>query len=61
MDITKAKFGESKVNINSTLVRDEVISTEGFLPKSQYFPKNRSFLGKTSNQLIKIGIITSNT
>ena len=47
--------------INSNLLRDEVTSTEGFLPDlgplNQYFPKNSSFLGKKSNQLIILGVI----
>jgi len=47
--------------INSNLLRDEVASTEGFLPDlgplNQYFPKNSSFLGKKSNQLIILGVI----
>ena len=44
--------------INSNLLRDEVMSTEGFLP-NDYFPKNSTFLGKKSNQLITFGIIVS--
>ena len=44
--------------INSNALRDERLSTEGFLP-NQYFPKNSSFLGKKSNQLIIFGVITS--
>lgn len=49
----KVGRNQEEAKINSNLVRDEVINTEGFLPKnspiSQYFPKNSSFLGKTSN------------
>ena len=71
-DITRAKLGvsglgmipeEADGNINSNALRDEVVNTEGFLPDNsplnQYFPKNSSFLGKKSNQLIIMGIITS--
>jgi len=71
-DITKAKLGysglgiipeEAEGNINSNLLRDEVITTEGFLPDlgplNEYFPKNSSYLGKKSNQLIIIGVIIS--
>ena len=71
-DITKAKLGysglgiipeEQEGNINSNILRDEVISTEGFLPDlgplNDYFPKNSSYLGKKSNQLIIIGLLIS--
>ncbi len=71
-DITKAKLGysglgiipeEAEGNINSNILRDEVISTEGFLPDlgplNEYFPKNSSYLGKKSNQLIIIGLLIS--
>lgn len=71
-DITKAKLGysglgiipeEQEGNINSNILRDEVISTEGFLPDlgplNDYFPKNSSYLGKKSNQLIIIGLLVS--
>lgn len=44
--------------VNSNLLRDERLSTEGFLP-NKYFPKNSAFLGKKSNQLIIFGIIAS--
>ena len=69
-DKTKSRLGMSGLgviqeepNINSNILRDEVISTEGFLPDNsplnRYFPKNSSFLGKKSNQLIMLGIIIS--
>ena len=67
-DITKGKIRASGLGIipeegdgavvNSNLLKDEVISTEGFLP-NDYFPKNSTFLGKKSNQLIIFGIIAS--
>lgn len=44
--------------VNSNLLRDERLSTEGFLP-NRYFPKNSAFLGKKSNQMIIFGIIAS--
>lgn len=70
-DIRKTRIKETELGmipeegdgnlINSNLLRDEVTSTEGFLPDlgplNQYFPKNSSFLGKKSNQLIILGVI----
>lgn len=44
--------------ISSNLLRSERTNTEGFLP-NDYFPKNSSFLGKKSNQLIIFGEIAS--
>ena len=75
-DITRGKIGVSELGIipeegdgnliNSNLLRsvkDEVTSTEGFLPSlgnfKEYFPKKSSILGKKSNQLILIGVIIS--
>ena len=75
-DITRGKIGASELGIipeegdgsliNSNLLRsvkDEVTSTEGFLPSlghfKEYFPKKSSILGKKSNQLIIIGVIIS--
>lgn len=72
-DITKGKIRVTGLGIipeegdgnliNSNALRDEVASTEGFLPDlgplNEYFPKNSSFLGKKSNQLIIFGIILS--
>ena len=67
-DISKSKMRGSGLEviqeekdgnvINSNLLRDERMSTEGFLP-NDYFPKNSAFLGKKSNQLITFGIIAS--
>ena len=70
-DIRRTKIKETELGmipeegygnlVNSNLLRDEVTSTEGFLPDlgplNQYFPKNSSFLGKKSNQLIILGVI----
>ena len=57
LDIIQEEAGNS---INSNLLRNEIKSTEGYLPDNfnQYFPKH-SILGKKSSQLIILGILIS--
>jgi len=68
-DINKAKNKGERLDaipeeggdaISSNLLRNEIKSTEGYLPDNlnQYFPKH-SILGKKSNQLLILGIIIS--
>ena len=57
LDIIQEEAGNS---INSNLLRNEIKSTEGYLPDNfnQYFPKH-SLIGKKSSQLIILGILIS--
>ena len=57
LDIIQEEAGNS---INSNLLKNEIKSTEGYLPDNfnQYFPKH-SILGKKSSQLIILGILIS--
>lgn len=68
-DITKEKIRGDRLDIiqeeggegfSSNLLRNEVKSTEGFLPESynHYFPKS-TLLGKKNTQLIVFGIVIS--
>ena len=57
LDIIQEEAGNS---INSNLLRNEIKSTEGYLPDNYngLFPKH-SILGKKSNQLLILGILIS--
>ena len=56
LDVIQEEGGD----ISSKLLRNEIKSTEGYLPDNynSYFPKH-SILGKKSNQLLILGIIIS--
>ena len=57
LDVIQEEGGEA---MNSKLLKNEIKSTEGYLPDNfnQYFPKH-SILGKKSHQLIILGIVIS--